>query len=128
MTSVTRTPLDKTWPHAVGVLCLDRTTDPYTVALRLSSDSAAAFDVASTPVPGGGALATLGLGSASIAAVSTNSGVYLTTDSGAHWQKTLPCFARWLGFESPTEAHALCGDTVYRSSDSGETWSSYRFS
>ena len=117
-----------TTSHVVAVVCIDRTTQPGTLTLRVSTNGAVTFGGASAPVPSGGFQALLGLGSASVAAVGTDSGVYITTDGGAHWHRTLSCQPTWVGFESATEAHVICGDTVYRSNDAGETWQGYTFS
>lgn len=113
--------------RVVSVLCIDRTTQPFTVTLRISSDGARTFGAASAPVPGTVSSWTLAIASSSVAAVANDSGVFVTTDRGAHWHRTLPCFAGWIGFESTTEVHVLCGNTLWRSSNAGQTWGSYTF-
>ncbi|MDQ6850162.1 MAG: hypothetical protein M3070_09375 [Actinomycetota bacterium] len=110
-----------------AVLCLDRSTQPYTITLRLSSDAARTFGAASSPVPGAAVDGILAVASDTVVAVGNPSGAFISTDRGAHWRRTLACGAGWLGFESATQAHALCGNTVWRSSDAGQTWSSYSF-
>jgi hypothetical protein len=114
--------------YVVAVLCIDRMTQPYTLTVRVSRDGARTFGAASAPVPGNDFTGTLALATSSVAAVANHSGVYVTGDQGAHWQRTLTCVATWLDFESPTEAHALCGNTLWRSSNTGRTWSGYTFS
>ena len=123
--------IDATSGNIVAVLCIDRTVQPYDVSLRISGDGGHTFGPAGEPVPGGGeysiALAVAGRASAAIA---THSGVVLTNDSGQHWRSVLACAASWLGFESATEAHAVCagGKTIWRSSDGGPSWQSFTFS
>jgi hypothetical protein len=114
--------------QVVAVLCIDRTTQPYTVTLHVSSDGGQTFGPASQPVPGGAVSGSLAVASRSVVAVGNASGVLITTDRGAHWGRTLGCNVSWLGFESATEAHALCGNTLWRSGDAGRTWSSHTFS
>jgi BNR/Asp-box repeat len=114
--------------HVVSVLCVDRTTQPFTYTLRISGDGAQTFGAASAPVPGAMSSGTLAIASSSVAAVANGSGVFVTTDRGAHWHRTLSCFAGWLGFESTIELHVLCGNTLWRSNNAGKTWSSYTFS
>jgi hypothetical protein len=114
--------------HVVGVLCIDRTTLPFTLTLRISGDGAQTFGAASAPVPGTVSTGMLAIASSSLAAVANDSGVLLTSDGGARWHRMLTCFADWLGFESTSQLHVLCGNTLWRSGNGGRTWSGYTFS
>ncbi len=111
----------------VAVLCLDRTVQPYVVTLRVSRDGGQTFGAAGAAIPSPVAQEGLGLASASSAAVGTSSEVLLTNDAGQHWHKVLGCGPDWLGFESATEAHAVCGNTIWRSSDGAASWQGYTF-
>ena len=115
--------------HSVAILCLDRSTTPYSATVLISTDGGHTFRAGSQPVgvtPG--QLGGLALAGRAASAVATESGVLLSTDGGQHWRQTLSCGPSWLGFESATEAHAVCGgNTVWRSNDGGQTWQKFSF-
>ena len=110
----------------VVVLCQDRQTSSKFVAL--STDGGSDF------APGakkalGAATAVIGAGSARDVLASSDD-TYRSTDGGHHFDRlgsnggSTPGALGWLGFASPTVAHAISVDrrTIWVSTDGGTSW------
>ena len=118
----------------VVVECLHRASEPWTSTLAISTDSAVTFSAHSSPVSANSSAITFtAMAAASahrlgIVRPQDSGGLQISADGGQHWHSVLGCSPIWFGFESATEAHAMCGaNQVSRSFDGGESWQTYTF-
>ena len=125
-TEVDSTALTTAPDGTVVVLCRNRVTGRQFVAL--SSDGGAHFTVGAKQALGAAA-AVIGAGSARDVLASSDD-TYRSTDGGRHFVRldaeggSSPGELSWLGFASPTVAHAISVDrrTIWLTTDGGLTW------
>jgi photosystem II stability/assembly factor-like uncharacterized protein len=111
--------------NTFAVLCTPRGTQ---VSQVLTSSGNGTYRTGSASLTDAGNLAASG----QILLADTSTGLYRSTDGGDSWQQVdVPLLggARWLGFESTTDARVLdsTGTTVWTTRDAGATWSPVKF-
>ena len=108
------------------------TGDPDLAARSARVQTAAMVEGGEVQVPSDSLFAA---GSASVLAIATSDGLSVSHNGGLTWSATYSCpldgsghgGISFVGFESASAAHLICGSAVARSSDGGLTWTTYTF-
>jgi hypothetical protein len=116
----------------VAIDCLANRAGSSQNFVIVSTDGGALFHTQRSAPSSFGAFA---VGSASVLAVETPAGLSVSHNGGETWAATYSCPAEntantgisFVGFETPSVAHLICGDAVARSTDGGLSWTTYRF-
>jgi photosystem II stability/assembly factor-like uncharacterized protein len=124
--------LDSAAAGVLGVECLANRSDGQGGFVLVSTDGGAHFGAAHASPPSSPGFA---IGSATVLAEATSSGLSVSHDSGVTWSSTYSCAAEnngdkgiaFVGFESANVAHVICGDAIARSTDGGLKWATYTF-
>jgi photosystem II stability/assembly factor-like uncharacterized protein len=116
----------------LGIDCLANLGDSQRGFVLVSTDGGAHFGPAhASPASFQG----FAIASASVLAEATSAGLSVSHDGGVTWTSTYSCPAEnkgdngiaFVGFESATVAHLMCGDSIARSADGGLKWTTYTF-
>jgi hypothetical protein len=81
------------------------------------------------------AFGVFAIGSAAELAEATTAGLSVSHNDGVSWSTTYPCPSvnqgdngiQFVGFETASVAHLICGNAIARSTDGGFKWATYTF-
>jgi photosystem II stability/assembly factor-like uncharacterized protein len=98
----------------------------------LSTDGGTHFGPAHSSPP---SFALFAAGSAAVLALATSAGLWVSHSGGLTWSETYSCPSvnqseigiAFVGFETPSIAHLICGSAIARSTDGGLKWATYTF-
>ncbi len=123
--------IDAAADGVLGVDCLAFEGDGQRGFVVVSTDGGAHFGPAHSSPPS----AVFAAGSAAVLAVGTVAGLSVSHNGGVTWSETYSCPVvnqsdsgiSFVGFETPSVAHLICGNAIARSTDGGLSWATYTF-
>jgi hypothetical protein len=124
--------VDASAAGVLGIDCLANLGDSQRGFVLVSTDGGAHFGAPHASPP---SFQVFAIGSASVLAEATSSGLSVSHNGGVTWASTYTCPVenkgdngiQFVGFESASVAHLICGNDIARSTDGGLKWSTYTF-
>ena len=115
-----------------GVDCLAETSGGQRGFVLVSTDGGTHFGPPHAAPP---SFRVFAVGSAAVLAVGTSAGISVSHNGGLTWSATYSCPSAhqanmgvdFVGLESASVAHLICGNSIARSTDGGLKWATYTF-